>query len=84
MAMCQLISAVTLTRVRSSAMNAASRASALLLRFLGPLVVVTTLAVLGSGLALIALGPDSTHTSLIAVAGLRLTPLTIHQATFIG
>lgn len=56
----------------------------LLLRFLGPLVVVSTLAVLGSGLALIAVGPGSSRTSLMAVAGMRISLLTIHQATFIG
>jgi hypothetical protein len=56
----------------------------LLLRLLGPLVVVTTLAVLGSGLALIALGPESTSTALTVVAGQRISPLTIHQAAFIA
>jgi hypothetical protein len=55
----------------------------LLLRLLGPLVVVTTLAVLGTGLALIALGPSSRHTSLLAVGGLRISVLTLHQLSFI-
>jgi hypothetical protein len=56
----------------------------LLLRLLGPLVVVTTLALLGTGLALIPLGPDSTRASLLAFAGVRVTPLTLHQGAFIA
>jgi hypothetical protein len=55
----------------------------LLLRILGPLVVVTGLAVLGSGLALIALG-DATFSTIGQVAGFRINALTIHQASFIG
>ncbi len=39
----------------------------LLLRLLGPLVVLTTLAVLGSGLVLIAIGPETTFAPLITV-----------------
>lgn len=54
----------------------------LLLRLLGPLVVLTGLAVLGSGLALIPLGQD-TFTSLGMFAGQRIDPLTIHQACFV-
>lgn len=54
----------------------------LLLRVLGPLVVLTGLAVLGSGLALIPLGQD-TFTSLGTVAGHRVDPLTIHQLCFV-
>lgn len=54
----------------------------LLLRLLGPLVVLTGLAVLGSGLALIPLGQD-TFTSLGTFAGHRIDPLTIHQACFV-
>jgi hypothetical protein len=53
------------------------------LRILGPVVVVTTLAVLGSGLALIAVGPDSGRATLFTAPGLRVSPLTIHQAAFI-
>jgi hypothetical protein len=55
----------------------------LLLRLLGPLVVVTTLALLGTGLALIALGPSSRDTSLLAVGGQRISVLTLHQLSFI-
>jgi hypothetical protein len=55
----------------------------LLLRLLGPLVVVTTLGLLGTGLTLIALGPDSRHSALLAVAGQRISVLTLHQLSFI-
>jgi hypothetical protein len=54
----------------------------LLLRLLGPIVVVSTLAVLGSGLALIALGPDATHSVITTIVGQRVDALTVHQASF--
>lgn len=53
----------------------------LLLRLLGPLVVLTGLAVLGSGLALIPLGASSG--SLMTVVGQRIDPLTIHKICFV-
>ena len=56
----------------------------MVLRLLGPLVVLFTLAVLGSGLALIALGPDATRTPFLAVFGYSVSALTVHQATFIA
>jgi hypothetical protein len=55
----------------------------LLLRALGPLVVLTTLAVLGSGVTLVALGPDRTHDVLLTFAGFRVDALTVHQASFV-
>jgi hypothetical protein len=55
----------------------------MLLRVLGPLVVLGTLAVLGSGLALVALGPDGSRTVLLTVLGQRIDAVTIHQGTFI-
>jgi hypothetical protein len=55
-----------------------------LLRFLGPLVVLTTLGVLGSGLALIALGQDSSRTVLFTALGQRVDTLTLHQGLFIA
>jgi hypothetical protein len=55
----------------------------MLLRVLGPLVVLSTLAVLGTGLALIATGPDAGRTPLLTVLGYRITTLTLHQGTFI-
>jgi len=54
----------------------------LLLRLLGPLVVLTSLAVLGTGLALIALGSGHGG-SLGSFAGFRLGALTLHKATFV-
>ena len=54
----------------------------LLLRLLGPLVVIGGLAVLGSGLALIALGP-SARQSLFSLPGFRVDAVTIHQASFV-
>lgn len=54
----------------------------LLLRLLGPLVVVTGVAVLGSGLALIPLGQD-TFTPVATIAGQRIDPLTIHKVCFV-
>ena len=54
----------------------------LLLRILGPLVVISGLAVLGSGLALIALGRAS-FTPILIAAGFRIDALTLHQAAFI-
>ena len=54
----------------------------LLLRLLGPFVVFTGLAVLGSGLALIPLGRSS-GAPLMTLAGQRIDPLTIHQICFV-
>lgn len=51
----------------------------LLLRLLGPLVVLSTLALLGSGLALIAVGPDAAP--MVTLVGQPITALTIHQAS---
>ena len=53
----------------------------LLLRLLGPLVVLTGLAVLGSGLALIPLAQSSG--SLMTVVGQRIDALTIHKICFV-
>jgi hypothetical protein len=52
-----------------------------LLRLLGPLVVLTALAVLGSGLALVPVG-DASHDALFTFAGQRVDAITIHQACF--
>jgi hypothetical protein len=53
------------------------------LRVLGPLVVLSTLSVLGTGVALILLGPDASRTTLLTVLGYRVDTLTLHQGTFI-
>ncbi len=55
----------------------------LLLRLLGPLVVVGTLALLGTGVALVAVGPATGRAALLIVVGQRLSPLTLHQAAFV-
>ncbi|MDQ2853217.1 MAG: hypothetical protein M3Y49_21245 [Actinomycetota bacterium] len=54
-----------------------------LLRLLGPLVVASTLAVLGTGVALIVIGESGSRTALATVAGFRLDWLTLHQGSFI-
>jgi hypothetical protein len=54
----------------------------LLLRVLGPFVVLGGLAVLGTGLALIALG-SSAHNNLFSVGPLRVDPITLHQIAFV-
>jgi type IV secretory pathway TrbD component len=53
------------------------------LRVLGPLVVLSTLSVLGTGLALVVIGPDATRAVLLTVLGYRVDALTLHQGTFI-
>ena len=55
----------------------------LLLRLLGPLVVVGTLSVLGTGLVLVALGPGPGRAALLAVLGQQISALTLHQAAFV-
>lgn len=54
----------------------------LILRLVGPVVVLSTLGVLGSGLALIALGPDSSRRVIVALPGADVTALTVHQGLF--
>ncbi|MDQ1706623.1 MAG: hypothetical protein QOF18_2989 [Frankiaceae bacterium] len=55
----------------------------LILRVLGPIVILTALAVLGSGLALIAVG-NSAHDNLATIVGFRVDAITVHQASFIA
>jgi hypothetical protein len=55
----------------------------MVLRVLGPLVVLGTLAVLGSGLALLALGPDASLSPFLSVLGYQISALTVHQASFV-
>jgi hypothetical protein len=56
----------------------------LLLRILGPLVIAATVAVLGSGLWLIAVGPESGRQSMATFLGQRIDMLSIHQASFLA
>lgn len=53
------------------------------LRILGPVVIVTSLAVLGTGLALVALGHGS-FTPIVTVAGTGITAVGLHKAAFIA
>jgi hypothetical protein len=55
----------------------------LLLRLLGPLVVVSTLAVLGTGLSLILISVDDARRSLLSAAGFGASPLLLHKASFL-
>jgi hypothetical protein len=54
----------------------------LLLRLLGPLVVLGSLALLGTGLALVVLGEERSREPLFTVVGQRVDVLTLHQASF--
>lgn len=56
---------------------------ALLLRLLAPLVVTSTLALLGTGVTLLVLGPGSADRTLLLIGGQQITPLSMHQAAFI-
>jgi hypothetical protein len=55
----------------------------LLLRLLGPLVVMFTLAVLGSGLVLVLIGRDGSERGLFDLSGRAVTAVAIHKATFV-
>jgi hypothetical protein len=55
----------------------------MLLRLLGPIVVVSTLAVLGTGLTLILVNPSSGRQPLIALGGYGVSVLFLHKATFV-
>ena len=55
----------------------------MLLRLLGPVVIGSTLAVLGSGLALVLLGERTSRRPLITLLGQRVDALTVHQASFL-
>ena len=54
------------------------------LRVLGPLVVASTVGVLGSGVALVLLGPDRSRHTLFAAVGQRVDWVTVHQALFLA
>jgi hypothetical protein len=55
----------------------------LALRVLGPFVVLTSLGLLGTGLALVALGEQRGHAQLLSVLGFGVDALTLHQGFFI-
>jgi hypothetical protein len=54
------------------------------LRVLGPLVVTTTLALLGSGLLLVLLGSALSRRVLIDALGQRVDWVTVHQVIFVA
>jgi hypothetical protein len=56
----------------------------ILLRLLGPLVIAFTLALLGSGILLVVLGPQSSRTSLLTVFGHPLGARQLHAALALG
>lgn len=53
------------------------------LRVLGPLVVASTLAVLGTGVTAILMTPDSARQPLAGAAGLGVSVLMLHKASFV-
>lgn len=55
----------------------------LVMRILGPLVVAGTLGVLGSGIALIVIGPQASDRPMITLLGQSISPQDLHQALFI-
>jgi hypothetical protein len=55
----------------------------LLLRLLGPLVVVSTLALLATGVTLVGLGQQASYQPWFTVLGHQVSWLTAHQASFI-
>lgn len=54
-----------------------------LLRILGPAVVVTTWALLGSGIVLIALGAAGSQQVFLDAGVVRLNAVTVHQGVFV-
>jgi hypothetical protein len=54
----------------------------LILRVLGPLVVGSTMGLLGSGVLLVLLGEERSRTSLLDVLGLRVDFVSLHQGFF--
>jgi hypothetical protein len=54
----------------------------LLLRLIGPLVVMSTLALLGTGLALVLVGEAGSRRTLVNLVGQRVDVVTLHQAAF--
>lgn len=55
----------------------------MLLRLLGPLVVVSTVALLATGVILIVLGEPASRTPLVSMLGVRIGWVSLHQASFV-
>lgn len=54
----------------------------MVLRVLGPLVVVSTLGLLGSGILLVLLGQDSSQQNIVSALGFGLSWVSVHQGFF--
>lgn len=52
------------------------------LRWLGPLVVASTLALLGSGIVLVLLGEESGRRRILSVLGFGISWVSVHQGVF--
>ena len=52
------------------------------MRLLGPLVVFSTLALLGSGVVLVVLGEQQSRQAVATALGFRVDWITVHQAAF--
>jgi len=55
-----------------------------LLRLLGPLVVISTIGLLGSGVLLTLMGSTESHNVLLTALGLRIDWVTVHQGAFVA
>ncbi len=55
----------------------------IVLRLLGPVVVVSTLAVLGTGVILVLVGAPESRQTLLSAFGQRVDAITLHQAAFV-
>ncbi len=55
----------------------------MILRLLGPFVVLSTLSLIGSGVVLVLLGESSSRTPLVSVLGFHVDWLTVHQGSFV-
>lgn len=55
----------------------------IVLRLLGPVVVLGTLALLGTGVVLVLLGETNSRQTLLSVLGQRVDAITLHQAAFV-
>lgn len=54
-----------------------------LLRIVGPLVILTTVALLATGVVLVLIGQDRSHQTLGDLLGLRVDWIWLHQASFV-
>jgi hypothetical protein len=55
----------------------------LLLRLIGPFVVIGALAVFGTGLSLVALGNQASHHPLFSLFGFGMDPVGLHKIAFV-